>query len=102
MYVRVSRAAYAATLHAEVSARLNASSVSLVPAIRKLPGCLGYFVGSDAVSNTMVNISCWDTLERAEAMSSLAEMTTLGKEFVRMGVEFERPIINYEVMWQLP
>ena len=43
MYVRVSKAAYAPTLHATVSARLNASSESLVPAIRKLPGCLGYF-----------------------------------------------------------
>jgi len=102
MYVRVSKAAYAPTLHASVSARLNASSESLVPAIRRLPGCLGYFVGSDALSNTMVNISCWDTLEHAEAMSSLAEMTALGKEFAQMGVEFERPIINYEVMWQLP
>jgi hypothetical protein len=102
MYVRVSKAGYAPALHADVSARLDASSESLVPAIRKLPGCLGYFVGSDALSSTMVNISCWDTLEHAEAMSLLAEMTNLGKEFAQMGVEFERPIINYEVMWQLP
>ena len=102
MYVRVSKGTYAPTLHERVSARLNASSASLVPAIRRLPGCMGYFVGSDAASNTMVNISSWDTLEHAEAMTSLAEMTALGKEFVQMGIEFERPIINYEVMWQLP
>jgi quinol monooxygenase YgiN len=102
MYIRVSRGAYAPTLHATVSTRLNTSSEFLVPAIRQLPGCLGYYVGSDAHSNTMVNVSCWDTLEHAEAMSSLAEMTALGKEFAEMGVEFERPIINYEVMWQVP
>ena len=102
MHIRVSRGTYAPALHAKVSARLNASSESLVPAIRKLPGCMGYFVGSDGASNTMVNISCWDTLEHAEAMSSLAEMIALGKEFVQMGVAFERPIINYQVMWKLP
>jgi quinol monooxygenase YgiN len=102
MYVRISKGSYAATLHAQVSERLNASSKSLVPAIRRLPGCVSYFVGSDALSNTLVNVGVWDTLEHAEAMSSLAEMAALAKEFIEIGVQFERPIPNYEVMWQLP
>ena len=102
MYVRISKGSYAGTLHTQVSARLNAASESLVPAIRKLPGCLNYFVGSDARSNTLVNVSVWDTFEHAESMSSLAEMAALAKEFIQLGVEFERPITNYEVMWQLP
>jgi quinol monooxygenase YgiN len=102
MHVRVSKGSYSPQLHNKVSARLNNSSESLVPAIRRLPGCISYFVGSDAASNTMVNVSVWDTLEHAQAMSSLAEMTALGEEFARMGVTFERPIINYEAMWQLP
>jgi quinol monooxygenase YgiN len=102
MYVRISKGSYPPKLHTKVSARLNASSESLVPAIRRLPGCSSYFVGSDAASSTMVNVSVWDTLEHAQAMSSLAEMTALGEEFARMGVIFERPIINYEAMWQLP
>ena len=102
MYVRISKGSYTAALHAQVSKRLNASSESLVPAIRRLPGCVSYFVGSDALSNTLVNVSVWDTLEHAEAMSSHAEMAALAKEFIEIGVQFERPIANYEVMWQLP
>ena len=102
MYVRISKGSYAAALHATVSERLNASAKSLAPAIRGLPGCVSYFVGADARSNTIVNVSVWDTLEHAEAMSSLAEMTALAKEFIAIGVQFERPIVNYEVMWQLP
>jgi quinol monooxygenase YgiN len=102
MYIRISKGSYSPALHAQVSARLKASSESLIPAIRRLPGCVSYFVGSEAGSNTMVNVSVWDTLEHAEAMSSLAEMAALAKEFVHIGVVFERPITNYEVMWQLP
>jgi quinol monooxygenase YgiN len=102
MYVRISKGSYSPELHSKVSARLNASSESLVPAIRQLSGCVSYYVGSDADSNTMVNVSVWDTLEHAQAMSSLAEMTALGEEFARMGVKFERPIVNYAAMWQIP
>ena len=102
MHVRISKGSYPPQLHNKVSARLNASSETLIPAIRRLSGCMSYYVGSDAASNTMVNVSVWDTLEHAQAMSSLAEMTALGEEFARMGVTFERPIINYEAMWQLP
>jgi quinol monooxygenase YgiN len=102
MYVRISKGSYAPALHAQVSERLNTSSKSLIPAIQKLPGCISFFVGSDARSNTMVNVSVWDTFEHAEAMSSLAEMTALAKEFISLGVNFERPITNYEAMWQLP
>jgi quinol monooxygenase YgiN len=102
MYVRISKGSYSPELHTKVSARLDASAESLVPAIRRLSGCVSYSVGSDADSNTMVNVSVWDTLEHAQAMSSLAEMTALGEEFARMGVKFERPIVNYAVMWQIP
>jgi quinol monooxygenase YgiN len=102
MYVRVSKASYAAAIHSEVSERLNSSSQSLIPALQRLPGCVSFFASADAASNTMVNVSVWDTLEHAEALTSLSEMTALFKEFVQIGVEFERPVINYEVMWQLP
>jgi quinol monooxygenase YgiN len=71
-------------------------------AIRGLPGCLSYYAGSDATTNTMVNVSVWDTLEHAQAMGSLPEMTALAKEFVSLGVEFERPVANYHVLWRLP
>ena len=102
MIVRISKGAYPAHRHDEITARLAVSSSSLVPAIRALPGCISYYVGADAASATMVNVSVWDTLEHANAMSSLAPMLALAGEFVALGVEFERPIINYPVLWQLP
>ncbi len=101
MFVRISKGRYRPELHAEVTARLSASAATLVPAIRALPGCLHYHAGSDESSATMVNVSVWDTLEHAQAMGSLPEMAALAREFVALGVEFERPIVNYPVLWTL-
>jgi hypothetical protein len=50
----------------------------------------------------MINVSTWDTLEHAQAMATLSEMAALAQEFGALGVEFERPIANYPVLWQLP
>lgn len=102
MHVRISRGRYRPELHATVTSRLNASSASLIPAIRALPGCLGYYAGSDETTHSMINVSLWDTLEHAQAMGSLPEMAALAGEFIALGVEFERPIANYPVLWQLP
>ena len=102
MFVRISKGSHKPQLHAEVTARLSAAGSSLVPAIQALPGCLSYYAGCDQASYTMINVSVWDTLEHAQAMGSLPEMGTLANEFVALGVEFERPIINYPVLWQLP
>ena len=66
-----------------------------MPAIRALPRVLGYFVGSDAGSATIVNVSVWDTREHANAMSTLASVLALAVEFVALGVTFEHPIINF-------
>lgn len=102
MYVRISKGSYRPELHAEVTDRLAASAKTLVPAISAMAGCLSYYAGTEQASCTMVNVSVWDTLEHAQAMGSLPEMATLAKEFVALGVEFERPIVNYPVLWQLP
>jgi len=101
MFVRISKGRYEPELHAEVSARLDASSRNLVPAITAMPGCLSYYVGSEAESCTMVNVSVWDTLEHAQAMGSLPEMASLAKDFIALDVELERPIVNYPVLWQV-
>ena len=102
MFVRISKGRYKPELHAEVTARLDASSKSLVPAITAMAGCLSYYVASEEASCTMVNVSVWDTSEHAQTMGSLPEMAALAKDFIALGVEFERPIINYPVLWQLP
>jgi quinol monooxygenase YgiN len=101
MYVRISKGRYRPDLHAEITARLAASAESLIPAIRRLPGCLSYYAGSDEATSTMINVSVWDTLAHAEAMGALLEMAALAREFIDLGVEFERPIANYPALWQI-
>jgi quinol monooxygenase YgiN len=81
---------------------LEESAKSLVPTIRQLPGCLAYYAGSDETTNAMVNVSVWHTLEQAKAMGSLPQMAALAREFIALGVEFERPIANHPVSWHLP
>lgn len=102
MIVRISKGRYRPDLHAEVTSRMNAASDSLVPAIRALPGCVSYYVATEEATCTIVNVSVWDSLEHAQAMATLPEMGQLAKEFIALGVEFERPIVNYPVLWQLP
>ena len=43
MFVRISKGRYKPELHTDVTARLDASSRSLVPAITAMPGCLSYY-----------------------------------------------------------
>jgi hypothetical protein len=100
--VRISKGRYPVEIHAEVTARLDQAGKVLIPAIRRLPGCLGYYAATDELSSTMVNVSMWDTLEHAQAMATLSEMVALAQDFTALGLEFERPIANYSVLWQLP
>lgn len=81
--------------------QLDASQQSLVPAIQQLNGLIAYYAGADPVSNTMVNVSIWDSIDAAEQMASLPEMQALAGEFQELGVDFERPIVNYDSPWQI-
>lgn len=101
MIVRLSCGRYPASKHPEIVQRLSDSAAVLLPAIRDLPGCLRYYAAADEASGTLVNVSVWDTLAHAQAMASLAPMLALAAEFTALGVEFERPIINYETLWSL-
>jgi hypothetical protein len=102
MIIRISKGSYRPDLHAEVTQRLARSAATLVPAIQALAGCLGYWAGTDAHTNTMINVSTSSTLEQARAMATLPEMAALAVEFVALGVVFERPIVDYPVLWSLP
>jgi quinol monooxygenase YgiN len=101
MIIRISRGSYPTNMHAEFTARMTEAGTTLVPAIKKLPGCLSYYAATDEASSTMVNVSVWDTPEHAQAMATLPEMAALAKEFIALGAEFERPIINYSALWHL-
>jgi hypothetical protein len=99
--VRFSRGAFAPELFDTIQMRLTESRTSLEPALKQVRGLQHYYAGIDAASNTMVNISVWDTLAYAQQMDTLAPMLSLAQEFIGLGVQFERPIINYTALWEL-
>ena len=99
--VRLSRASFPAESYEEVRGRLDEAQRTLVPGLRALPGCLHYHAAIDRESATMINVSVWRSLEDAAQMQSFAPMLALAESFARIGVRFERPIVNYEVLWQL-
>ena len=99
--VRLSRGSFAAEKYSIVSESLERSQSTLIPAIKALRGCLHFWVGTDQPTNTMVNISVWATLDDAKQMDTLAQMLALAKEFISLGVQFERPIVNYPSLWEI-
>jgi hypothetical protein len=99
--VRISRGSFPPEKYETIRIRLDAAQNSLVPAIRLLTGCLHYFAAIDRDSSSMVNVSVWRSLADAQQMQTLGPMLVLAEEFTREGVRFERPIINYETLWQI-
>jgi hypothetical protein len=99
--VRISRGVFNPDDYDQIAKLLAESRLTLVPAIRLLEGCLHYWAGIDRRSNTMVNVSVWRSLNEASAMETLTEMKLLAGEFAKLGVRFERPINNYEVLWEI-
>jgi quinol monooxygenase YgiN len=99
--VRISRGSFAPENYEAVKARLDAAQQSLVPAIRRLAGCLHFFAAIDRESGSMVNVSVWRSRADAQQMQTLGPMQALAEEFTREGVRFERPVINYETLWKI-
>jgi quinol monooxygenase YgiN len=100
-FVRISRGSFKPEDYDKIAKRLDEAQGALVPGIRQLDGCLHYWAGIDHHSNSMVNVSVWRSLADAKQMETLASMLMLAGEFGRLGVNFERPIINYEVLWEI-
>ncbi len=99
--LRISRGSFKSEDYERIKAHLDESQQTLVPSIRKLTGCMHYWAGIDRITNSMVNVSVWKSLADAKQMEALAPMLALAGEFVKRGVVFERPIANYETLWQI-
>jgi quinol monooxygenase YgiN len=99
--VRLSRASFPADRFEAVKRQLESAQETLVPAIRALDGCLHYYAAIDRASSTMINASVWSSLAAAKQMESFAPMQALAEEFARLGVSFERPVANYETLWEI-
>lgn len=74
---------------------------SLIPAIKKLNGNLGYYVGIDIEKHSMTNVSFWQTKEDALQMATLKEMLDMRTTFEALGLKFIE-ITNHQVLWRLP
>jgi len=80
---------------------LKASQERLVRGISTMNGNRGYFVGIDRENSAMVNVSSWDSIDSAKQMDHFKPMQDLARDFIRMGVRFERPILNFEPVWMI-
>ena len=57
--------------------------------------------GVDRINNAMHNVSIWQSVADANQMATFAPMLALAGEFTAIGVHFERPILNFETLWQI-
>jgi len=80
---------------------LEATYEKLAPGIRLMSGNRGFFAGIDEENCTMVNVSFWDSVRAATQMEHFQPMLDLAQEFIKMGVRFERPILNFEPLWTI-
>jgi hypothetical protein len=86
---------------AELKKMMAEAFVVLEPGIRQMRGLIHFYAGEDEAVNSLVNVSVWQTLEDAKQLDTFQPMLDLGKEFVRMGATFERPIMNYASQWEI-
>ena len=99
--VRLSRASFPQDRYGEIRQLLDASQATLVPAVRELEGCLHYYAAIDRETSTMINASCRASLEQARQLDGFPPMLALAARFGEAGVRFERPIANYETLWEI-
>lgn len=75
---------------------------SLVPGLKAMRGLRAYYAGSDRATLSLTNVSVWNTLDDAKQMDVFQPMLDAGKKFAEKGAKFERPIMNYGTLWQIP
>jgi hypothetical protein len=98
--VRVSRGTFDPARIAEVEQMSRETGSYLMPAIRSLPGLLGYFAAVSP-SGSIVHVSIWDSDAHAQQMNSLKEMIVDARNAAAaVGVEFA-PIVNYPLSWAI-
>jgi hypothetical protein len=98
--VRVSRASFDPSRFAEVDAMNKRTSAYLIPAIKRLPGLIHFYSGGSP-KGSIVQVSVWDSDERASQLDHLTEMiVTARREAEAVGVTFN-PIVNYPIGWTI-
>ncbi len=98
--VRISQGFFEPHLLESVEAKLHEGHASLESALKALPGLLHYYVAVDATSNSMVNVSVWESLTAVKQMDTLQAMLMQRDIFVGLGVKFQ-PVRNYIGLWAI-
>jgi hypothetical protein len=97
--VRVSPASFDPARFPEVQEMTVATGRYLIPAIKKLPGLLGYYAGTSP-DGSAVHVSIWESDEHAQQMSRLKEMIVDARQDAeKAGATFNSPIVNYPIDW---
>jgi hypothetical protein len=99
--VRVSILRCPAQQFAELRQMMAEAMTVLEPGIRQMEGLLHYYAGADEAVSSLTNVSIWRTLENAKQMDRFQPMLDLGKVFAEKGATFERPIMNYDTLWEI-
>lgn len=98
--IRISQGFFDPQQFEVVAAKLQEGESILEPALRALKGLMHYYVSIDPISNSMVNVSIWESLQAAEQMNTLREMLAQRDAFVALGVKFQ-PIQTYSGLWAI-
>ena len=98
MIVRISKGSFPSVRLDDVRRRIAESEHALCAAITAMPGLLHYYAGIDEQALQVTNVSVWDTLEHAQAMSSLQPMLAQRPLLEAVDVDFEM-ITNHETVW---
>jgi hypothetical protein len=86
---------------AELRQMMMDADAVLRPGIEAMAGLLAFYVGVDEATFSLSNVSLWTSLEAAKQLDTFQPMLDLGKPFIAKGATFERPIMNYDTLWQL-
>jgi hypothetical protein len=100
--IRISLGTFDTEKIATVEVKLVESKAALEAGIRAMRGNLGYYAGIDRKNNAMSNVSLWESIETAEQMATFQPMIDLASMFIALGVRFQRPILNFATVWQIP
>jgi hypothetical protein len=99
--VRVSIIRCAPDKFAEIRQMMVDADQKLRPGIEAMRGLLGFYAGADEATSSLTNVSLWVDLAAARQLDTFEPMLQLGRTFVAKGATFERPVMNYETLWQL-
>jgi hypothetical protein len=97
--IRVSLGWYPAEKADALATILDYAGKPLGDAIQKLPGLLAYYSGIDRTRNALVNVSLWKDVPSADQMSTLQAMLDQAEVLTKLGVQFVRPITNFDTVW---